>query len=319
MREKIQRALWPALFLAGVVLLLCVTSFLAVPRNNRLENGMEELRANGILAEPEGTIDLVIIGDSETACGLAPAVLWEEYGIPSYVIGTGAQKTTEAEFYLRRAIQAQHPKAVVLQVNPMFEEYNLADLVKSRLDWYLPVFRYHDRWKKFSAEEIWQEPAYTYNTDRKGADPSMTVRGTELPDFMEYSDAAADVPVMNRRILSDILRICEKNDVRLILAATPSSDYWYYEWHNAAEAMAEEYSLPFIDLSILPEEYAIDWSRDTRDAGLHMNNYGAWKLTRYLGDRISSMDLLPDRREDPAWEHWKQMEEIYEADFFFAK
>ena len=63
------------LFVVILAVLMMVGTHLFHPKNNREDFGMGEMKANGILAEPENTFDVVMIGDSECALAFAPNVI----------------------------------------------------------------------------------------------------------------------------------------------------------------------------------------------------------------------------------------------------
>ena len=50
----------------------------------------------------------------------------------------------------------------------------------------------------------------------------------------------------------------------------------------------------------LCDEIGIDWSRDTYDGGVHLNVFGAEKLTSYFGKLLAERHGLEDRRGDEA-------------------
>ena len=52
----------------------------------------------------------------------------------------------------------------------------------------------------------------------------------------------------------------------------------------------------FVDNFIGVEEIGINWSIDTYDAGVHLNVYGAEKLTSYFGEILCRDFGLQDRR-----------------------
>jgi len=60
-------------------------------------------------------------------------------------------------------------------------------------------------------------------------------------------------------------------------------------------------------------EIGIDFSRDTYDAGLHLNLFGAEKLSRYFGKLLAERYALEDRRSDLALkEQWSEKVAFYE-------
>lgn len=88
-RSKIFRC---AVFLFVLSLLLMLLSFGFAPKNNTSEAGMDNLEANGILGEKTDSIDVLIVGDSESYSSISPMQIWNEYGFTSYVCGTPLQK-----------------------------------------------------------------------------------------------------------------------------------------------------------------------------------------------------------------------------------
>ena len=94
--------------------------------------------------------------------------------------------------------------------------------------------------------------------------------------------------------------LCEENDIQFVLIKAPTLyPIWHDEYEEQVEAYAEKYGLVYINLLEHIEAMGIDWQTDTYDAGLHLNVYGAEKLSHYLGQVL--MDECPgleDRRTD---------------------
>ena len=54
------------------VVLLLISSYIFMPKNNLEEFGMEDATANGILGEKSDTIDVLVLGDSEAYSSITP-------------------------------------------------------------------------------------------------------------------------------------------------------------------------------------------------------------------------------------------------------
>ena len=64
---------------------------------------------------------------------------------------------------------------------------------------------------------------------------------------------------------------------------------------------ATKENLPYLDLNLITDTLAIDWNTDTRDEGDHLNDFGAKKVSLYLGEYLKKQYVLEDRRNDSAF------------------
>ena len=65
--------------------------------------------------QPENSIDLLCIGSSHAFIDINTGVLWDEYGIPSYVLGGSLQPFWNTYYNLKEAVKTQTPRLVVLE------------------------------------------------------------------------------------------------------------------------------------------------------------------------------------------------------------
>ncbi len=110
------------LVVTGIVLcgLLAAVSRIVQPKNNQAEFGQSDSEAHGVLGEPRDSIDVLVLGDSESFCSISPLQLWSEQGITSYVCGTSGQILPLTRSLLLSALSKQHPKVVILETNCLF-------------------------------------------------------------------------------------------------------------------------------------------------------------------------------------------------------
>ena len=110
------------LVVTGIVLcgLLAAVSRVVQPKNNQAEFGQSDPEAHGVLGEPRGSIDVLVLGDSESFCSISPLQLWGEQGITSYVCGTSGQILPLTRSLLLSALSKQHPQVVILEPNCLF-------------------------------------------------------------------------------------------------------------------------------------------------------------------------------------------------------
>ena len=283
--------------------------------------------------------DVVFIGDCEVYENFSPAVLWQEYGINSYIRGSAQQLIWQSYYLLEDTLRYETPKVVVFNVlalqydRPQSEAYNrmtlegmrwsaskvksiLASMTEeeSFLDYVFPLLRYHSRWSELKAEDfrgMFRRERVTHNGYYMRVDvrPAENVpEGRILADYRFGDNAWA--------YLDRIADLCQEKGILLVLVKAPSLyPYWYPQWEEQVEAYALERGLPYLNFLELTEETGLDFSQDTYDAGLHLNLSGAEKITRYLGAYLREDIGLADRRGEKALaDRWRDKLAAYEQD-----
>lgn len=283
--------------------------------------------------------DVVFIGDCEVYENFSPAVLWQEYGINSYIRGSAQQLIWQSYYLLEDTLRYETPKVIVFNVlslkynEPQKEAYNRMTLegmkwslskVKSIqasmtdsehfLDYVFPILRYHSRWSDLDKEDV----EYLFHSRRvshNGYYMRVDVKPAEnVPAGQPLADYSFGENAMS--YLDKMTELCEEKGIQLVLIKAPSLyPYWYDEWEEQVEAYAEEHGLLYVNFLELTEEAGIDFSQDTYDAGLHMNLSGAEKLSRYFGQILTEETAVTDRRDEPALcEAWEKKLAEYELD-----
>ena len=287
----------------------------------------------------EKDFDVIFVGDCEVYENFSPVVLWQEYGINSYIRGSAEQYIWQSYYILEDTLRYETPDVAIFNIQSLQfaksqnEAYNRMTLEGMRwssskvngilasmkpeekfLDYVFPILRYHSRWSELTASDL----QYMFDTERVSHNgyymrvdirPAKNVpEGRILGDYSFSENAWKYLDMMRE--------FCQEKGVRLILIKAPSLyPYWYPQWEEQVEEYAGKHGLTYINFLELTEETGIDYDTDTYDAGLHMNLSGAEKLARYMGRYLREEVGLADRRgEERLQEIWKEKIAAYEAE-----
>ena len=299
---------------------------------------MDESRDGALIGEyyaNAGNNDVVFIGDCEVYENFSPITLWEEYGITSYIRGSAQQMIWQSYYLMEETLKYEKPDVFVFNVLSMKydtpqstgdqsrrEAYNRmtldgmrwstskwnainASLTEEDKQWqsqwtYLfPILRYHDRWSQLEAADF----KYLFKKDKISDNGYLMQTGIKPVTAPHVEKPLIDYTLGENSYyyLDKMVQLCKENDVQLVLIKAPSlSPVWWDEWELQVEEYAEKNDLLYINFLELQEEIGIDWNTDTYDTGLHLNVYGAEKLSKYFGRILSDDCGIKDRREDTA-------------------
>lgn len=293
-----------------------------------------------------GSHQLIILGDCEVYENISPIVLWEEFGITSYIRGSAQQLIPQSYYLLEDTLRREHPDVVLLSIAAMQEgeqtneaynrmtmegmewsRYKLEAIQATKMEeenlveYLFPLLRYHSRWKELGEDDIryfWNRGKVSHNGYYMRADVRPL---TDFPTPRRRGDYR--FPEKSTEYLDRIRALCEKEDIRLVLMKAPSLyPVWYDQWEEQVKDYADQHQLLYINCIPAIPEIGLDFNQDTYDGGLHMNVYGAEKLTRYLGEILKKECGLKDLRGDSVlaglWEEksrfYQEMKENQEAE-----
>lgn len=312
MQKKLKIVIRFVLFCGIFMIILMVLSRIFVPKDNQKSAGMEAVQSNGILGEPDNTMDYLVVGDSETYSSITPMEIWRQYGYTGYVCGTGGQHLYDTERFLAQALKKQSPQYVILETNALYRKTAYEKVLKSQLEKYFQIFRYHDRWKNLNRNDFTGRVNYTWTNDYKGYRYEDKIVAAAKKNYMKGTNQKAAISSINQYYLEQMIHLCKKNNVTLILVSTPSIKNWNDAKHNGIQAIADQYHLEYVDLNLLPDQVNIDWNLDTRDKGDHLNHTGAVKVSDWLGAFFNSKNTLKDHRQDETYSQWNDALKRYD-------
>lgn len=295
-----------------------------------LEPKYLDIREGSLTAEyyphvKETPHDVLFIGDCEVYESFVPAVMWEEYGISSYVRGGSQHLAWHSYYMLEDALRYETPEIVVYNVlalkygEPQQETYNRMALdgmewSKTKVDainasmmegesfasYVWPLLRFHDRWSELTADDF----KYAFSEKPLVSDSGYLMQ-TAIHPMEEAQNVTepAEYPLPDASMvyLDKMRELCDEKGITLILIKAPTNTeqfWWYDEWDAQITEYAETYGLAYYNMINKTGKIGIDWSHDTYDGGYHLNVYGAEKLSTWFGRILREEFDAPDRRED---------------------
>ena len=159
--ENLKNVFKPIIFVLILFLILLGMSKWFVPKSNVKGNGIIEARANGVFGEEKNTIDVLVIGDSESFTSISPLPIWKKYGFTMYNGGVSRQYLVDTYDYLNKVLEYQSPKVVLLEANAIYRNIKINNIITTKSQNMLPILKYHDRWKKMNGRDLSDRLLYT--------------------------------------------------------------------------------------------------------------------------------------------------------------
>ena len=319
MQKRFTHILKPVCF--SLILLLLTLLISPVLQQKWIEYGSlgDTYVAEGFYDLEKNSIELAVMGSSQTIRSFSCMHLLENYGISAYSPSSGTQPMACTYYYAKRLLKTQQLKAVLIDVSSLYEEVNssqfnrVTDLAPLSLDklalladsskiimhkngkkaavkhlWthLLPIIQYHDRWSDLTAADfgLTEEAPFVLrgNTSRLKIkkQKGILVKEGQIDEY--------DLMQEDQRIyLEKTIQLFQDAGVRVTLIKTPKKDWTYTRMLGASE-VAEQYGVDFLDFNTkkLFEAAGLSTKKDFADQE-HLNLNGALKLTDYLAEYLS--------------------------------
>ena len=298
-------------------------------------------KAYSFLFEPENTIQIAGIGNSNLYSAFVPMTLYENTGYTSTIISSPHQSTQLSEVFLEEVLETQSPKLVIIEADMLYDgqtsykssektnslqqkisgvtQLLSSDFLQNKVQSVFSVFLFHDRWKSFNIKSYVknaQEEA-SYETIDHGYNFNNSVKPAQVNEDMKPTDLVQQIDYYEKAFFREIVSLCKSNGIEVVLVSVPTTHSWSYYKHNGAAQLAEENGVEYIDCNLLYDEIGFDITKDFRDGGSHCNYSGAVKVSNYLSNYIKEKysDILTDTRNDAAFEYWRESNEAFKKEY----
>ncbi|WP_294572015.1 hypothetical protein, partial [uncultured Subdoligranulum sp.] len=205
-------------FLLVLLMLVLAVGHYLMPQSNRY---LEGYTAGGILGEDFDTIDVLVLGDSNAAQGIAPMKWYDEHGITGYTYAAGWMSMYNLYYRLKQIYEEQNPQVVVLCTAPAYTKKGSETTMQSALgdiaDELLPLLRFHDNWKYLTPGNLLTEKDYSWRDVNKGYTPITDVAGRPNTDYMYDTGVSEPIPLLVQFYMQRILQLCADHDSQVVL------------------------------------------------------------------------------------------------------
>lgn len=286
----------------------------------------------------DNTVDVLILGSSHAFEAFNTGVLWNEYGMASFVLGGAFQPMWSSYYYLKEALKTQTPQLILLEgYTTMLSTDFINDgvMIKNSygLKWSkdkieaIKVSAPKDRWKEFLLEYSQYHTRYTELSkadflknqgnplyrDWKGFGCNMETIPLEAMDVTNVT-ARGKLYDKTEKYYRMTLELAREHNIPIVVMISPYAgiDEEDQAMFNTAEDIAKEYSVPFINYNLRISDIGIDFSTDVADPS-HLNYRGNQKYSYVVGTYLKQNFVITDHRGDPKYQTWQNQADYISA------
>lgn len=302
------------LMLLEMVSLLFFSSKQATGFKNKMKD------AYSFVDEPDNTIQVVCLGNSNIYSAFCPFVLWYEFGYTSTVCASAMQSIQESQYLLERMLENQKPQVVIIETDMFYDhkpDQVNSDLKKNKkidnilnaakpeyfekdIENVFTIFKFHNKWKAGNQKEVKSQfnyHGYRYNNK---------IVKLSKSDYMKPTNSSEEISDINIKQMNSLINLCKKKNLQVVLVDVPSISSWNFERHNAVMEYAKKNNIPFLDLNLCYDEMNISMTTCFRDKGTHVNFTGANAITKYIGNYIKKNYNIDSLTNDKSYEVWNK-------------
>ncbi len=272
--------------------------------------------------------------------GSAEQSLWVSYHYLIEACKTQDPKVVVLDFFTPAAFQEDHKYKYTFLSDALYGmkfSFNKLRLMNACFDgnlklWnkYFPsFFGYHDRYENVELGDFGK--MFEDHSAFKGFVPYFEKTSTE--GFGLDTESVLPPSDKSRIYLQKIVDYTKKHDIRLYITIVPyrvndeqvtgvvQEEDKRYNWLEGYVKYLQKngYDNVYFDYTLKHmESFGLEmWSGEDMYDYTHLNYYGSCKFTDYLAKHLRQLygeELLPDHREDPAYESWDENVRIIKED-----
>lgn len=321
-KMTLKRAVYLIVFIIIVLCVIISGGLLFSPKNNTRKAGMHIARARGFYGEKKNTIQVLGLGNSDLFYALNPLWMYRDQGFTSFMASEELQTTVKAHELFTDFLKTQSPKLVVIETNEFFLRpgtFEFNELIKSKINEYLPMTQYHTRWKSLNKQDFTLKKLKNRPTVYKGF--KFHTRRVKFNPASYCDEATIDtMDPIDAYYLDKIMKICKEKGIQVLFMTAWAPADWSKKRSIESARIAKKYGVNYLDFNdekLIKEAgltSGLDGQpSDFKDYGSHMNYWGAQKMSDYVGKYIAKNYHLKDVRKNPDYASWNRDLAIFEG------
>lgn len=302
--------------------------------------------------QPKDSIDVFVFGTSEMQAGYEPVAAYYAAGITGYNFSLQNRSAMATYYQLKYALKHHTPKVVVCDFVCLFDnelpsefetiyrrvvdtmpdrkikkeiiqEICKVDDSQSPLNWYLPMIRYHSMWNELTSDDFAGNNVYdkNYPDYKKGVNllPQSNFDGAYdiVPELWESDMEPNELADFSVQYYDKLIEECKSRGIEVVCVLTPKvcdAAVYQVNWPKMQEYF-DSRGVKYINYCTYDriKQMGLNMYEDYADSA-HLNVYGALKFSTVVGQDISKMCNLSDRRGDKessvtqSWDNaWENM------------
>jgi len=293
-------------------------------------------RFEGFYAEPDNSLDIVLIGSSPTYSSVSTPMLYGEYGIKAYPLASNVQRPAAGVHLLAESEKSQSPTLYMFEIRMYSSlevglQNNIAytrgvtdnmkysvnriktinDLITEgymgdgdKYTYYFDIFKYHSNWTSLRLLSQLQSFRYEKKDPLKGTLVSDKVGPADKPIILDDPEPLAIEP-LQEEALNNLFLYLKEHNLQALFYLSP---YALTEEEQQKFAYIKDRVLAagfdYLDMNQYYDEIGIDFSKDYSDYGIHTNAVGEYKCTVFLGEYLKVNYNLGNNpnNEDKSWD-----------------
>lgn len=322
--------------LAFVLALIAALWVLSVPFT--VDTPQSKRTVQGVLSQPENTLQAVYIGNSGVYRFWQPAAAWECEGIAVMNLATASMPGVATQYLMEETLKTQDVDMFVVDLRAYTDsdlnEANLHNIIDflpldftrlklvtrlcayqkywpyEAVEYYFPVLRFHARWNELTADDL--RPAEDDGTKGSYYTKSFLKDVQTEQTSFAVSEERTEPQKRAIRAFEQLLDYCEENDIEVLFVAAPLLEHVNQkERLNWFADMARERGFGVVNFNERAVYDDVGLELDDFMDNTHTNIFGSIKFTRYLAEYLAENYGLADLRGTAGYESWDTAVEIY--------